>query len=112
MEKYSKLRRKVADFSGENGNVIRFDSGKQIIYNGYYSKYDPKLDNPSLSDSDYDLLITGLTLNNSGQPISFVSNDKQIINLWRIIRKSEKIDPTCFRLYRRVEPDVFLFAGT
>jgi len=84
-----KENRSLANLFQDYERVVKLNSNEQQIYDFFYNKYLILKYNYDLSETDFNFLISGISLAKTGKYVTFVSNDFDIFKARRRIVKSE-----------------------
>lgn len=87
----SKEKRHVANLFQDYGKILHLVGDEQIFYNVLLRRYEELKLTYGLSDTDFDLAISGTALVKTGSSVDLVSNDKGILKAERDIKREEKL---------------------
>ncbi len=98
-----RMRRKLIDFLFTEGRILNEEENPE--YKRLSSRFESF--KSSISETDYDLLITGATRSRE-TPTAIVSNDFQILTFWKKVLRGENIDPSQLGFFFRKEFSSFV----
>ena len=96
-----KKERKMIDFYVDNGKILSFSEEDKKAYMGLSKKYNSLKERNSLSEADFDFLISGLVLSQKGESSALLSNDFGIVKSWKFILYHRNIFPEKFGFFLR-----------
>jgi len=95
-----RARRSLLDEFNSQGKII---SAEGEMYNTFFQNYLPLQSAYSLSEPDYDLLITSIVLaKNKPNSIVILSNDFPLVKAWTDLRKADSPNIQNLNFYARV----------
>lgn len=74
----------------ENNRILNLVKDKREIYNSLYEKYFSIAEEKGLSETDFDLFLSGAVLSKSRRGSAIISNDFGIVYVWNNFLKQEK----------------------
>ena len=101
MEEYSKKR--IVNSFIDNNKVILIEHVNKNIYDNLIKKYHKFIDEYNLNHTDFDFLLTGMTLVAASNSVIFVSNDYKIFHARNRILKREKIEEQNAQFFTRID---------
>jgi|TARA_Y100000310_G_scaffold107162_2_gene105612 hypothetical protein len=100
-------RRDFIELLRSNGNVIQLSEREQEYYSFFNRAHKDIMDRERLSETDSDLLISGVVVSKTRGATCLISNDFGILRSWKDLVRGGKIAPEEFGFFLRKEPDVF-----
>lgn len=97
----AKARRALDRTFQESDKILKFGKDEQSLYDLLYKRNIGLKEKYELSESDFDLLISGGVLAKTGKTIALVSNDLGIFRARKEILNREKLWPNKFKFFIR-----------
>ena len=106
MRKDDKERRKLIEEFESNGRVLILNDGEKE-FSRDFDKYLPFKRESGLSETNFDLLVTGMVVSVTRNPVSLISNNFKILEVWKKILIGESVSPRQFGFFFRQKFDFF-----
>ncbi|MFH1311005.1 MAG: hypothetical protein ABIH65_01215 [Nanoarchaeota archaeon] len=101
INKEQKEQRKIISAFTDNDKLIILEGEMGNIYDRIFEKYQKLIKENGLSYTDFDFLITGITLSMTSNPVIFVSNDYGIFHARNRILQKENLEEKDSRFFIR-----------
>jgi len=98
-----KERRRLANVLEDNGRVLAMKVGERLLHKDFSVKYYNFVEKYLLSNTDFDLLISGAVLSKTKDPVALFSIDFGIGKAWKELLEREKMSQERFGFFGRFE---------
>ena len=92
----------------DNRKLIMFEGETKKLYERVSEKYQKVIGEYSLSHTDFDFLMTGITLAMTSNPVIFVSNDYKILYARNKILERDHLEEQNVRFFTRIDTFKFM----